>query len=59
MEFDIGQDQINTYGDPDLSHDCTFAGTDKAFDLQILLDPFKEPFDLPARFVNIGNRCIL
>ena len=45
-------------GNPDLRHHSLFACSEKTFDLQILLDPLKKEFDLPALFIDSGNaRC--
>ena len=54
--FDISQQQVITHGDPDLAHHRVFAGSQKRFDLQVLLDPLEKQFDLPAGFINPGNR---
>ena len=36
-------------------HDGVPAGSDKAFNFEILLDGFEEEFDFPTRLVNVGN----
>ena len=51
-ELEIGEQQIDTNSDPDLSHDGVFGGAKKTLDLQVLLDPFEEQFDLPTGLVN-------
>ena len=38
-----------------MGHDGVPAGSDKAFDFEILLDGFEEEFDFPTRLVNVGN----
>lgn len=55
-ELEIRQQQIDTYSNPDLSHDRIPGSTKEALDLQILLDPFEEQFDLPAGFVDLRDR---
>ena len=52
---DIGQQQIHAHRDPDLRHHCIARGAQKGFDLQVLLDPFEEQFNLPAFLVNCCN----
>ena len=41
--------------DPDLRHDRIFRGAEKAFDLEILLDPFEKQLDLPSLLVNFRD----
>lgn len=41
--------------DPDLRHDRVFRGAEKAFNLEILLDPFEKQLDLPSLLVNFRN----
>jgi hypothetical protein len=36
--FDIGKQQVDTQGDPELGHDRIFGGTKGGFELQIQLD---------------------
>ena len=55
QEFDVCNQKIMDNRNIDLRHDSVFAGSKKALDFEILLDPFKEDFDLPALFVNSGN----
>ena len=38
-----------------MGHDGVPAGSDKAFNFEILLDGFEEEFDFPTRLVNVGN----
>ena len=40
---------------PDLDAQGVFAGSDKGFDLEILLEGFEEDFDLPAFLINAGD----
>lgn len=54
-EFDECQQQIDAHGNPDLSHHGIFAGAQKRFDLEVLLDPFKKQLHLPALFINGSN----
>ncbi len=55
QKLHIGEHQHGDQGDPYLRHGCVAAGTEESFDLQILLDPFEEQFDLPAGLVDIGD----
>ncbi len=54
-ELEVGQQQVDTDGDPDLGHDGIAGSAQEALDLQILLDPLEEQLDLPARFVDLGD----
>ena len=54
-EFDECQKQIDAYGNPDLSHYSIFAGAEKRFDLEVLLDPFKKQLHLTALLINGSN----
>ena len=49
--FDNGDQQVSANGAPDLRFYGVFAGAQKAFDTQMLLDPFEEQLDLPAALV--------
>ena len=42
--------------EPGLGHHRVFAGSQKRFDLQVLLDPLEKQLDLPAGLVDAGNR---
>ena len=55
-EFDVSQQQVKTNGDPNLRHYRILGGADETFNLQVLLDPLEEEFDLPAGFVYGRNR---
>jgi len=46
--LDVSQQQVIAHGHPDLDQYCILAGAQKRFDLQILLDPFKEQLNLPS-----------
>lgn len=50
-----GYHQVNANGDPDLGADRVLAGSVESLDAQVLLDPIKEEFDLPAPFVYGGD----
>ena len=54
-EFVVSKQKQRDNSNPDLRHDGVFAGPEKALDLQILLDPFKEELYLPPLPVDIGN----
>jgi len=51
-ELQIGQQQIDAHRDPDLGHYSVLRRTQKGLDLEVLLDPLEEQFDLPARLVD-------
>ena len=53
--FQNGDEQINGDGAPDLGAHRVGAGSIKGFDPQMLLDPFKEQFDLPASAIELGD----
>lgn len=56
MHFiETGHHQIHTDRNPDLSAHGVVAGAEEGFDPQVLLDPFKEEFDLPAPPIDGGN----
>ena len=40
-----------------MGHDGIAGGSQKALDLQSLLDPLTEEFDLPSSFVDVGDRA--
>ena len=42
---------------PDLTTDGVLAAAIKAAEAQVLFDPFKEQFDLPALAIEFGNHC--
>ena len=54
--FDNGNQHVSGDGAPDLRFDRVLAVADEAFDTQMLLDPLEEQLDLPAVFVQRGNR---
>ncbi len=54
--FDNGDQHVSGDGAPDLRFDCVLAVVDEAFDMQMLLDPLEEQLDLPAAFVQCGDR---
>ena len=54
-KLDIGEQQIDANGNPDLGHDSVFRGAEEGLDLQVLLDPFEEQFDLPAGLVDLRD----
>ena len=49
--FDYCDKHVNRDGHPDLSLHSVLAGTVKDFDAEVLLDPLKKQFDLPAGFI--------
>ena len=50
--LETGDQQVNAECDPYLGSHCVFARPEEGFDSQVLLDPFKEKFDLPSPFVD-------
>lgn len=48
-------DQIGADARPDLCFNGIYGLSIKRFDSQVLLNPFKEQFDLPATFVVVGD----
>lgn len=48
--------EIGDHGDDHRDQHGILGGAEKAFDLEVLLDPFEKQFDLPALLVQIGNR---
>ena len=55
QKFHISEYQHRDQGNPYLRHDCIAAGSEKSFNLQVLLDPLEKQLDLPASLVDIGN----
>ncbi len=53
--LDDGHQDINTDGNLDLGLDRVLGCTEKCLDSQVLFEPFKEQFDLPAAFVQSSN----
>lgn len=54
--LDDGDERGGGDGAPDLCLHRVLAGTQKAFDAQMLLDPHEEQLQLPAALVKSGNR---
>jgi len=54
-EFDPGQQQVGTHGNPDLRQYRIPGGADKGLDLEVLFDAFEEQLDLPACLVDVGD----
>jgi hypothetical protein len=46
---------IHRDSNPDLSFHCILRSPIEGFDPQVLLDPAKKQFDLPAAFVQLGD----
>ena len=53
--FDNGHEHIDGDGDPDLRFDGILRGAEERFDAQMLFDPFKEQFHLPAATIQFGD----
>lgn len=54
--FNNGDQHVSGDGAPDLRFHRILAVADETFDTQMLLDPLEEQLDLPAAFVQRGNR---
>lgn len=50
--IETGDHQVNADSDPDLCAHGVLGGAEESFNTEVLLDPFKEKFDLPPTFVN-------
>ena len=57
LEFLIenGHQKVSAHRDPNLGPHSVLAGAVKRLDSQVLLDPFEEQFDSPARLVELGH----
>ena len=53
--FDNSNQNVGSDGAPHLHLYRVLAGAQKFLDTQMLLDPLKEQFDLPAVLVKVGN----
>ena len=51
------EQQNGDQGCPNLNAQGVFAGTDESLQLEVLLKGLKEKLDLPAVFVDDGDRC--
>ena len=56
LVLDDGDEDVGGHGAPDLGLHCVLAGAQEALDVQVLLDPLEEQFDLPSAFVQRGDR---
>ena len=54
--LDNGDQNVNAYGNPDLSLYRVLGRTEKCFDTKVLLDPFEKDFYSPAALVKFCNR---
>src|SRR5690625_227839 len=54
-ELQVGQQKIDAHRNPDLSQHGIPGSTQKGLDLEVLLDPFEEQLNLPARLVDGSN----
>jgi hypothetical protein len=52
QELDLGQQQVDAHGNPDLGHHSILAGTEKSLSSEVLLNPLEEQLHLPAGLVN-------
>ena len=50
-----GDHQVNADRDPNLRLDGVFGQTEEGLHAKVLLDPFEEEFDLPARLVDLRD----
>ena len=55
FESEIGKEQIDAKSDPDLGQYRIGGSPQEGLDLQVLLDPLEEQFDLSTFFVNFGD----
>jgi len=53
--FDITKEQIIAHSHPYLRQNRIWAGSQEGFDFKVLLDSFKEQFNIPTGFIDIGN----
>jgi len=53
--LDDGHQNVDAHCYEDLCLDRIFARSEKGLDPQMLFDPAKEQFDLPAAFVELGD----
>jgi hypothetical protein len=53
--FQHGHQYVDADGDPNLGLHSVGRGAKEALDMQVLLDPFEEQFDLPATLVQFGD----
>jgi hypothetical protein len=53
--FQDGHKNVDANGDPNLGLHRIGCGAKEAFDVQVLLDPFEEQFDLPTTLVQLGD----
>src|SRR5690625_3901430 len=54
-ELQISQQKIDAHCNPDLSQNSIPGSSQKGLDLEVLLDPFEEQLNLPARLVDGSN----
>jgi len=54
--FDDGDEYVDRHRNPDLRLHRVLRNADKAFDAQVLLDPFEKQLDLPAIAIELGDR---
>lgn len=54
-EFEIGEQQSDAEGHPDLRQHGVLRCSDEASQLEVLLDPLEEEFDLPAGLIEVGD----
>ena len=54
--FDDSRKHIGSDGAPELNAHGVVARAQKMLNIQVLLDPFEEQFDLPAAFVEGADR---
>ena len=53
--FQHSHQYVDAEGGPNLGLHCVGRGAKEALDMQVLLDPFEEQFDLPATLVQLGD----
>jgi hypothetical protein len=54
LVFDVGEEQVIDQGGPDLDHNGIGRRSQEGFYFEVLLNPFKEQFDIPASLIDLG-----
>jgi hypothetical protein len=55
LVLDVGEEQVIYQSGPDLDQDGVGRRSQEGFYFEVLLDPFKEQFDVPASFIDLGD----
>ncbi len=54
-KLEVSQQQVDAHGHPNLGHRRILADSQEGLDLEVLLDPFEEQFDLPTLLINVRD----